>query len=360
MREPFFRPSRGLWYVWVEGQQVNLGRDRAQAFARYAELLRNPRLGRDSVGGLLTKYLAWCRMHKAPRTHERYKQLCDDFVDWLGALAVAELRTFHVQDWVDSKPTWNNGTKRAAMIAVKLGFNWLSKQGHIDRSPLLGLELPPAGRRERVITKEEHNSIVARYENDPFADLLELAWETGARAQELWNVEARHVDGAKWAFPAKEAKGKRRPRIVHLSTKALLITQRLMLKYPGGETAAERRRRCLDAPRGLVPLPPVEGQNRREIVLDQLAAFVCYTDDRRGRGLYARCRSDGTSRLEHARPRLCKAESEGRQLARLRMRRAQSTRQLSKCSWSCCSLKRMPPLPVPTRKWPIFRAATSE
>ena len=39
-RKPFFRPSRGLWYVEVtRGKQVNLGKDKDAAFARYHELM---------------------------------------------------------------------------------------------------------------------------------------------------------------------------------------------------------------------------------------------------------------------------------------------------------------------------------
>ncbi len=32
--KPFHRLSRDLWYVQVDGRQVNLGRDRAAAFRR--------------------------------------------------------------------------------------------------------------------------------------------------------------------------------------------------------------------------------------------------------------------------------------------------------------------------------------
>src|SRR5207248_5764706 len=85
--------------------------------------------------------------------------------------------------------------------------------------------------------EEEYKKILARFKDDPFSDLLTLAWETGARAQELWNLEARHVELAKrrWVFPATEAKGKRRPRIVYLSDSAFAITQRLIMKHPEGK-----------------------------------------------------------------------------------------------------------------------------
>ena len=39
-RKPFFRPCRGLWYVEItRGKQINLGKDKKAAFARYHELI---------------------------------------------------------------------------------------------------------------------------------------------------------------------------------------------------------------------------------------------------------------------------------------------------------------------------------
>jgi integrase len=66
--------------------------------------------------------------------------------------------------------------------------------------------------------------------------LLTIAWETGARPQEILKVEARHVNlaEARWEFPPKEAKGKKRHRIVYLNDAALAITQRLMTRWPEG------------------------------------------------------------------------------------------------------------------------------
>jgi integrase len=235
--KPFFRSARQCWFVEIDGKQIKLSPDREEALRLYGELLAKPRaakLASDSVAVLMDIFLDWCEQHRPGRTYEWYKERCQGFLDAISAtLTLRELKPFHVQQWVDSHK-WNDGMKRGAMIAVKRAFNWLAKQGHIDRSPLTGLELPPQGHRERVITPDEYKSILARYEGDPFADLLELAWETGARAQELWKLEARHFRGAAWIFPAKEAKGKRRPRVVHLTERALGITQRLVMKYPAG------------------------------------------------------------------------------------------------------------------------------
>jgi hypothetical protein len=38
-REPFYRQDRGLWYVQLDGRQINLGPDRDAAWQRYHELM---------------------------------------------------------------------------------------------------------------------------------------------------------------------------------------------------------------------------------------------------------------------------------------------------------------------------------
>ncbi|HZZ82144.1 MAG TPA: hypothetical protein VFE62_26840 [Gemmataceae bacterium] len=37
--KPWYRPSRGLWYVTLDGMQHNLGTNREQAFEKYKQLL---------------------------------------------------------------------------------------------------------------------------------------------------------------------------------------------------------------------------------------------------------------------------------------------------------------------------------
>jgi len=66
--------------------------------------------------------------------------------------------------------------------------------------------------------------------------LLTVTWETGCRPQESLRVEARHVDlaGERWVFPQSESKGKKTPRVVYLSAKAVEICKRLMTKHPAG------------------------------------------------------------------------------------------------------------------------------
>lgn len=55
--------------------------------------------------------------------------------------------------------------------------------------------------------------------------LLEFAWESGVRPQEVKRIEARHVDLARErvVFPPEEAKGKKRTRVIYLTPRAAAI-----------------------------------------------------------------------------------------------------------------------------------------
>src|SRR5690606_34664862 len=54
--------------------------------------------------------------------------------------------------------------------------------------------------------------------------------------QELRNVEVRHVDleNSRWVFPPAESKGKKRHRIIYLSSVALELTRKQLKRFPSG------------------------------------------------------------------------------------------------------------------------------
>ena len=74
--KPFFRKSRGLWYVQIAGKQHNLGPDRTAAFERYHALMQQPaeqRVASDTVVAIIDAFLDWCQKHRAPDTYEWYR-----------------------------------------------------------------------------------------------------------------------------------------------------------------------------------------------------------------------------------------------------------------------------------------------
>lgn len=246
--KPFWRSKRGRWYVQLDGKQVNLGPDEAEAYRRYHALMAergNPApivISTDSdpaLVAILDEFIDWCVKHREPRTVESYQERIQSFLDALDdkTLLAKNLRPFHLQRWVDAHEHWNPGMKRGRIAAVQRALNWAVKQGRLDKSPVAFMEKPPAGKRTNVIGPELYQRILALPKSQAFLDLITVAWETGCRPQEIWRVEARHLDVAskRWVFPIVEAKGKKKIRVVYLTDNALAICQRLAEQHPTGK-----------------------------------------------------------------------------------------------------------------------------
>ena len=72
--KPWYRPSRGLWYVTLNGVQHNLGPDKDAAFAQYRQLLGQPgqtAVSRHAVASIIDAFLDWSQKHQAERTYFR-------------------------------------------------------------------------------------------------------------------------------------------------------------------------------------------------------------------------------------------------------------------------------------------------
>lgn len=239
---PWFRPSRGVWYVTLGGKQYNLGPGtKEEAEERLVDLKRKlrkaqtPSAAPDAAVVVVDEFLEWAKRNRGASTYQWYLERLQPFARRIAALSIAELQGFHLQSYLDSLYC-SPGHKRGIVIACQRPFRWAYKLGRIDRFPLGGVEKPPAGKRETVISEAEFRRILSFVRDRKFTELLTVSWECGCRPQESLRVEARHVDldRRRWIFPATEAKGKKRIRIVYLTKAALEITRRLMFKHPSG------------------------------------------------------------------------------------------------------------------------------
>lgn len=247
--KPWYRPSRGVWYVTLYGKQHNLGPDREAAFDQYRKLLANapaaeseepPKAPPAYVVGLIQRFMADVRANGAPQTVEWYRYRLQLFVDHLSAhdlqsLQVDELKRSHVTEWVNGYAHLSSGSKRNLCRAVQRVMNWAVEQELIRHTPLARMRKPKAGKRERIIADAEWRDILSLLRDEDLRDLFVVTWETGCRPQESLIVEARHVDltNQRWVFAIAESKTDL-PRVVYLTDRALEITKRRMLRYPRG------------------------------------------------------------------------------------------------------------------------------
>ncbi len=188
-----------------------------------------------SVDALFSKYLAWCKTNRSPRSLEWYENYISKFLRHLGdntAIPALELKPYHIVEWIDSEGTeWGDNYKGGAIIAIKRIYNWAEELGYVDSNPVKKLKKPQSKRRESHMTPVDFQRLVGCLSSDdPFREFITFMWHTGCRPQEARHIEPRHVDLERKCviIPKEEAKGKRKARIIHLNDTALAIIQRGM------------------------------------------------------------------------------------------------------------------------------------
>ncbi len=255
---PWYWPERNGWFTIVNGVRKSLGdhpaelpaptRRKGKWLAPAAiESAFHTLLATDAkriephieaatgltVSELMDKFLDWTQKHKAIRTYEWYRDHLQSFLNHIGTgvSAAADLRPFHVIEWVAAHPTWSNAYRRGAIIAVQRPFNWAEELGYIVENPIKRIKKPQPQRRESHLSPKAFEDLIAHYpDEDPFRELLMFAWHSGCRPQEAIHIEARHVQLATECIvlPKEEAKGKRRTRMILLHGPALEIVSRRM------------------------------------------------------------------------------------------------------------------------------------
>ncbi len=238
--KPFYRKPRKLWYVQIDGKQINLGPDKDEAFRQYHQLMTTPKKRRpvvesSSLTGIIDAFLDWVSQNRASETYEWYRYRLQRFIERHADLRCSDLKPFHVETWASSYGL-SVTSRRNYLRSVKRCLKWAKKQGYIERNPIADLEVPNAERKEVFISQGEYDTLLPSVRNRSLADLIEVTWETGCRPQESLRVEARHVDieNQRWVLSQSEAKGKKISRVVYLTDRALAITLRLLKDQPSG------------------------------------------------------------------------------------------------------------------------------
>ena len=232
--KPWFRKFTKTWYVTIEGEQINLGKDKTEAMQQFHELMANPpkKLTNEYVVVILDKYLDWVQAHRSAATYRWYKDFLKVFSDEHPDLRSDDLKPFHVEEWASK-----GKSKRGKITAMKRALNWAEEMGYIQRSPIARMSRPEVGSRTDTVTPDDVANLLSNIPDHNFRDLVEFSLEVGTRPQESKGLEGRHVDFQKslCVLHYREAKGKRKPRVIYLTEKALAILSRLTKEHPTGK-----------------------------------------------------------------------------------------------------------------------------
>lgn len=215
--KPFYRKSRGRWYVQLDGKQINLGTDRDAAFADYYRLMADAQSGSSAqvveqpqqqdlqVAVLCDYFLEWVTQNRAPETYEWYRYRLQRFLDLYPSMTVSELKPFHVEQWVAGYKL-SRTSRRNYFRTIKRCFIWALRQGYVEKNPVAALEVPSGDRREQFVSKTEFASILEFVPDENLRELIVSTYTTGCRPQESLRLQSRHVDleNKRWVFPQIE------------------------------------------------------------------------------------------------------------------------------------------------------------
>lgn len=234
--KPFFRKQTKSWYFSTGGQQVNLGKDRVVAFAKFHQMMTDPSTiasDASTLYELSQTFLDWVQTNRKSGTYESSKHHLQSFIEHIGRqLKVGALKKFHLTKWVE-KPSWNSTTRNAAMGAVQRMLNWSVEEGYLIRNPIAGMKKPKRKRRDVFYTADQWAEI-KRHARAPFDNFLDFLYITGCRPKEARTIEARHLNNDLVIFPADESKGEEEPRVIYLVDQAKQILEDLAKQNPSG------------------------------------------------------------------------------------------------------------------------------
>lgn len=244
MNKPFFHKHKNAWYLQQGKRQVRLAESREEAFAVWHKMATGTSTQVDiTVRNLYEDFLNDVRANASPKTVEWYRYFLDRFVaEKIGEQSAESVIPNHVTSYMNRQKGWGQNSRHNFARAAKRLFKWGYDQGLLKTNPLQRMAKPSPVVREDFVTDEQFAAIRDKVTDGPLKILMTLAWETGMRPQELFNLEARHVHGDRIIIPQSESKGKRSARVVYLGTEsARQLIGHLVSETPSGKILKNNR-----------------------------------------------------------------------------------------------------------------------
>lgn len=258
---PFWWSARKAYYIQIGKKQHRLGEDLDAAKKMARKLLdatedaNSRRIEVNFVGAseklvveILDDFVTWTEANRSQATKDAYKARLAHVVASLRdngdeTLTVERLKPHHISCVISAHPEWSANYRGDVVRAVERALNWAVEQGLIDRNPIAGIKKPGRKARELVISPKEFEILLSKVKYKALRDLLELAWETGLRVQELRKLQAKYIDLERRVivFTIQDSKGQKKNRVAYLGTdRGVEILRDWMTRYPDGPVMRNR------------------------------------------------------------------------------------------------------------------------
>lgn len=202
MSEPFL--YRGWWCVWYKDadgkrRRKQLAKTKRAAFDAWKSGLaagQTKATGDPQFGTIAAKWLAAQQVRCARGlVSESWLDRCSWTIEKFMAanprIKCSQITPEVAVSWLPEGSSLDH--ERTSAGAIKGTLKWAVSSGLIASSPLAAMKLERGGRREALVTLEDHRRLVAATKLPRFRALLWFAWWTGARPTELRLLRWEHM-----------------------------------------------------------------------------------------------------------------------------------------------------------------------
>jgi integrase len=228
--KPWYRKGVGAWYVKIDGKQVFLSRDKAEARLKWLKLMKEGVPQDHRLRDCVDDYLA-----SLSESSRRSRQtLLNQFMRHVGDVKVSRLTERHVETFMQAE--WSNSTRRTYVKTILACLNHAVRTKKITDNPIKNVQKPTWERRETLITEVELSQLL-EHATGPFLQILTAIVKTGVRPGEICALEIADCfpDQNLWLVPNKTRATtgiKKRP--VYLSEELVALTRELIDGRTGG------------------------------------------------------------------------------------------------------------------------------
>ena len=242
--KPWYWKERNAWYVTVKGKRHRLAEGKAsrnEAYRAFLELDKQSEgvaTSRSTAESVCTMFVEHAKVNLKPNTYEGYKRFLEPFTRNVRSVDANDVQPRMVTKFLDEHPRWGRTTRFNAITAIKRAWSWAHSEGHLTLNQLTKMKRPKPRRREEIPDDGEVDLFI-KTAKPSFQELLIFIREVGCRPGEATMMERRHVDlpnrEVRFKIGEDKTSGKTdRPRVIHLSDKAVEILQGLVAQHPTG------------------------------------------------------------------------------------------------------------------------------
>lgn len=184
-----------------------------------------------TVAGVISLYLRHAAVDGAhsQAAREERERILPAFAAAMGNMLVADAKSFHLSEWVESNPKWKStSTRRAKANQVRAAFNWAFQTERIERHPFRNVRYAEAEPRQPM--PDETLNLFTHYANKKFEVALRFLRLTGCRLAELCNAHWVDMDLVRGEWTIHKHKSRRytrKPKRVALVGPAIELLKRI-------------------------------------------------------------------------------------------------------------------------------------